>query len=240
MALMRLDKLLSSTGEFSRNEAKALIKSGTVLIGDRPARSGDEKIDPTANLITVNGKPIGYSEHHYIMMNKPSGYLSATEDSMDKTVLDLMDKKYKKLGLFPAGRLDKDTEGLLILTDDGDFCHNIITPGKKVPKVYFAEVFGQLAENHIKMFEEGIILGDGYKCRQGKLEVLPDSDGSKCLITIEEGKFHQVKRMVAACNCQVVYLKRLKIGGLALDSELAPGEYRDLTSEEKMAVLLEK
>lgn len=237
MSQMRLDKFLSSTGEYSRSEAKALIKSGVVMIGDRQARSGDEKLDPEIVSVTVEGKKIGYAEHHYIMMNKPSGYLSATEDSSDKTVLDLMGKKYQKLGLFPAGRLDKDTEGLLILTDDGEFCHNIITPGKKVPKVYFAEIIGQLAENHKIMFSEGVVLGDGYKCRPAGLEIIPDSDGKKCLITIEEGKFHQVKRMVAACNCQVVYLKRLKIGGLALDADLAPGEYRDLTETEKSIVL---
>ena len=238
MALMRLDKLLSSTGEYSRSEAKGLIRSGAVMIGDRPARSGDEKVDPDVTSVTVKGNRIGYTEHHYIMMNKPSGFLSATEDSRDKTVLELMEQKYRKLGLFPAGRLDKDTEGLLILTDDGDFCHNVITPDKKVPKVYFAEIIGQLADRHIAEFREGIVLGDGYKCRPAILEILPDSDGKKCLITIEEGKFHQVKRMVAACNCQIAYLKRLKIGSLALDTTLAPGEYRELTEEEKKLVLI--
>jgi len=237
MALMRLDKILSSTGEYSRSEAKSLIRSGLVMIGDRQARSGDEKADPEVTAVTVKGVRIGYAEHHYIMMNKPGGYLSATEDSRDKTVLELMEAKYRRLGLFPAGRLDKDTEGLLILTDDGDFCHNIITPGKKVPKIYYAEILGQLADIHVAAFEEGIVLGDGTKCRPGKLEILPDSQGKKCYITIGEGKFHQVKRMITACGCQVAYLKRVKIGGLAIDESLALGEYRELTDEEKNLVL---
>lgn len=237
MALVRLDRILSSTGEFSRSEARNLIRSGAVMIDGKTAHSGVEKFEPDSITVTVNGRHIGYAEHHYLMMNKPSGYLSATEDNNGKTVIDLLESRYKKLGLFPAGRLDKDTEGLLILTDDGEFCHNVISPDKKVGKVYYAEIVGQLADNHLTRFDEGIILEDGYKCRPAKLEIIPGSDGKKCLITIEEGKFHQIKRMVAACNCQVAYLKRLKIGGLALDADLDSGEYRELTEEEKSLVL---
>lgn len=239
MSLMRLDKILSSTGEYTRSEAKSLIKSGAVMIGERVAKSGDEKIDPEIVVVAVNGKRIGYTEHHYLMMNKPGGYLSATEDSHDKTVLDLLEHKYKNLKLFPAGRLDKDTEGLLILTDDGDFCHNVISPSKKVPKVYYAEIIGQLAESDVTKFREGIVLGDGYKCRPAELEIISDESGNKCLVTVEEGKFHQVKRMIAACNCQVAYLKRLKIGRLALDENLALGEYREITIDEKSLILIE-
>lgn len=237
MAFMRLDKILSASGEFSRSEAKKLIRFGAVLIDGKVICSGDVKADPELNVISVNGRRFGYTEHHYLMMNKPAGYLSATEDVHDRTVLELLEQKYRRLGLFPAGRLDKDTEGLLLLTDDGDFCHNVISPSKKVQKVYYAEIIGQLAEYHLHEFRDGIVLGDGYKCRPAKLEIIPDSDGKKCYITIEEGKYHQVKRMVAACNCQVAYLKRLKIGNLALDADLKSGDYRELTEEEKRAVL---
>ena len=235
--LIRLDKILSSTGEYSRSEAKTLIKRGLVTVDGRIAASGDKKADPEKSDIRVKGERIGYSEHHYIMMNKPAGVLSATEDRSGKTVLDLLEPRLKRLGLFPAGRLDKDAEGLLLLTDDGDFCHNVISPVKKVTKVYFAEIIGQLDQNAVTKFREGITLEDGYRCHPAELTVLDGENGNSCLVAVEEGKFHQVKRMLKACDCTVIYLKRLKIGGLSLDEGLNPGEYRELTAEEAMKAL---
>lgn len=237
MALLRLDKIVSSTGEYSRTDAKRLIKSGNVSVNGRTVYIADEKFDPETDRITVKGEEIGYKKHTYIMMNKPSGVLSATEDGRDRTVLDIMEPKYRRLGLFPAGRLDKDTEGLLILTDDGDFCHNVISPVKKVRKVYYAEIVGQLDHKCVEAFREGIELSDGYKCRPAELEILTDRGKNACLVTVEEGKFHQVKRMINACNCTVLYLKRLKIGGLALDESLGAGEYRELSDNEVRIVL---
>lgn len=237
MPLMRLDKILSSTGEYSRSEAKSLIKGGAVGVDGRVVNVPEEKFDPERSVIAVNGIKLSYFANHYIMMNKPAGYLSATEDQRAKTVLELMESKYKKLKLFPAGRLDKDTEGLLLLTDDGEFCHNVISPIKKVKKVYFAEIIGQLAQDAVTNFKEGITLSDGYKCRPAELKIIDNNGKNACLITVEEGKFHQVKRMIMACNAKVIYLKRLRIGGLTLDEALKPGEYRELTQEEIFSVL---
>ena len=237
MSLVRLDKYLSSTGEYSRSEAKVLLKAGRVTLDGISVTNGDIKIDSDTSQVYVDGNKIGYSAHYYIMMNKPAGVLSATEDSRDRTVLDLLSPKYRRLELFPAGRLDKDTEGLLILTDDGEFCHNVISPNKKVTKVYYAEVIGQLDPRCIDMFREGITLADGYKCRPAELEILSDSGKNACIVRVGEGKFHQVKRMISACNCQVSYLKRLKIGGLDLDPDLPAGGYRELDDSEVKAVL---
>ena len=235
--LIRLDKMISSTGEYSRSEAKALIKRGLVTVDGRAASSGDVKIDAEKSEIRIKGEPFVYAEHHYIMMNKPAGVLSATEDRGDKTVLDLLEPRYRRLGLFPAGRLDKDTEGLLLLTDDGDFCHNVISPAKKVTKVYFAEIIGQLDQSAVTGFREGVTLDDGYRCRPADLVILEGKDRPSCLVSVEEGKFHQVKRMLKAFDCQVIYLKRLKIGGLSLDEGLKPGEYRELTADEAKSAL---
>ena len=224
---IRLDKLLSDTGFFSRSEAAALIKCGRVGVDGQIVRSGAEKYDTGTARITIDGKPLEYRKFRYIMMNKPSGYVSSTHDSHEKTVLELLDEKYCNLGLFPAGRLDKDAEGLLILTNDGNFAHSITSPRKKVNKQYFVKIDGSISDMDIAAFASGIILGDGTKCLPADLQTVPGGVS----VTLREGKYHQIKRMLAATGKRVIYLKRVSIGGLRLDESLRPGGYRELTDE---------
>lgn len=230
MAEVRLDKLISDTGSASRREAKELVKAGRVRIDMRIASSADQKLDPDLSTVYIDGVPLDYKKNRYIMMNKPNGVLSATEDAGQQTVVDLLPESLKRQELFPVGRLDKDTTGLLLLTNDGGFSHSIITPKKHVAKVYRAAVTGILDESDIKAFEEGIILADGTECMSAKLEIERPSVG---LATVYEGKYHQVKRMFAARGKHVTALHRLSIGGLSLDPELKPGQFRELTEEEK-------
>ena len=209
MAQQRLDKIIASTGRYSRREVKTLVREGRVLVDGRIAASAEDKCDPLAARISVNGEELFYREHTYVMLHKPAGVLSATEDGRGETVLDLLAPEYRKIGLFPVGRLDKDTEGLLLLTDDG-----------------------ALDDADCKAFEQGITLGDGLECLPAKLEILKSDAQSEALITIREGKFHQIKRMLASRGKPVVYLKRLSMGSLTLDEGLSKGEYRLLTAEE--------
>lgn len=226
----RLDKLLASTGRWSRREAKLLVKGGRVLVDGVPALRAEDKADPEKSTILVDGGDIGCARHTYIMLHKPAGVLSATEDPRQETVLDLLPPELKKRGLFPVGRLDRDTEGLLLLTDDGDLAHRLLSPKKHVDKVYYARLDRPLGEADKTAFAQGIALPDGYVCLPAELELL--GDGSEVLITLREGKFHQIKRMTAACGSQVLYLKRLRMGPLALDEGLAPGQWRYLLREE--------
>ena len=228
MPTLRLDKIIADSGLYTRSEATALIKRGRVAVGDEPACSGAQKCDPQTIQITVDGKPLEYRRFRYVMLNKPRGYVSSTGDKRDKTVMELLDEKYSKLGLFPAGRLDKDAEGLLLLTNDGEFAHMITSPSKKVDKRYFIEIEGTVNERDIEILARGIELGDGTKCMPAVLE--PAAGGA--FITLREGKFHQVKRMFEALGNKVLYLKRVKMGGLELDPVLKPGETRELTKEE--------
>lgn len=232
MALERLDKIIASTGRWSRREVKNLIRQGRVLVDGMPPRSAEEKADPEAAEIVVNGEAITYRRYTWIMLNKPAGYLSATEDGRGKTVLDLLPPELQKQKLFPVGRLDKDTEGLLLLTDDGALAHDLLAPKKHVDKVYFVRTDGALDDADCKAFEQGITLGDGLECLPAKLEILKSNAQSEALITIHEGKFHQIKRMLASRGKPVVYLKRLSMGSLTLDEGLSKGEYRLLTAEE--------
>ena len=209
MAQQRLDKIIASTGRYSRREVKTLVREGRVLVDGRIAASAEDKCDPLTARISVNGEELFYREHTYVMLHKPAGVLSATEDGRGETVLDLLAPEYRKIGLFPVGRLDKDTEGLLLLTDDG-----------------------ALDDADCKAFEQGITLGDGLECLPAKLEILKSDAQSEALITIREGKFHQIKRMLASRGKPVVYLKRLSMGSLTLDEGLSKGEYRLLTAEE--------
>jgi len=233
MALVRLDKYLSDTGLVSRREAKELIKAGRIRIDKSIAASGDIKLDPDLSIVYIDGEAVEYKKFRYIMMNKPNGVLSATEDSTQKTVIDLLPESLRKQGLFPVGRLDKDTTGLLLLTNDGVFSHSIITPKKLVPKVYRAAVTGILDETDIEAFEKGIVLGDGTECMPAKLEIERPSVG---LATVYEGKYHQVKRMFASRGKHVTALQRLSIGSLKLDSSLAAGEFREISEEEKKSI----
>lgn len=238
---MRLDKFLSHMGFGSRKEVKELLKKKVVSVNGEVVAKGDANVSPKDDEVRVFGEEIIYEKYTYLMMNKPPGVLSATEDNHQPTVIDLLDYSLAaSTELFPVGRLDKDTEGLLLLTDDGELAHFLLSPRRHVLKKYFAVVTGIMDEQDIQHFHEGIRLDDGYQCLPAKLEidaVNPSLKESHVSITIQEGKFHQVKRMVQACGKEVTYLKRLTMGPLTLDPALDPGEYRPLEEEEVQALL---
>ena len=229
---MRLDKFISSTTTLSRAEAKKIIKKG-ILINDILIKSPDYKVDEINDQVMVNGNRLVYQKYVYIMMNKPKDTVSATEDAIEKTVVDILKEADRIYKVFPVGRLDKDTEGLMLLTNDGELAHRLISPKKDVVKKYYVEVSGELKEEHLSIVEAGVMLEDGYKCKPARLEILESSeDKSRANIYITEGKFHQVKRMMKSLETTVTYLKRISIGGLILDENLKLGEYRYLTEEE--------
>ena len=229
---MRLDKFISATTTLSRAEAKKIIKKG-ILINDILIKSPDYKVDEINDQVMVNGNRLVYQKYVYIMMNKPKDTVSATEDAIEKTVVDILKEEDRIHKVFPVGRLDKDTEGLMLLTNDGELAHRLITPKKDVVKKYYVEVSGELKEEHLSIVEAGVILEDGYKCKPARLEILESSENkSRANIYITEGKFHQVKRMMKSLETTVTYLKRISIGELILDGNLELGEYRYLTNEE--------
>ena len=229
---MRLDKFISSTTTLSRAEAKKIIRKG-ILINDILIKSPDYKVDEINDQVMVNGNRLVYQKYVYIMMNKPKDTVSATEDAIEKTVVDILKEEDRIYKVFPVGRLDKDTEGLMLLTNDGELAHRLISPKKDVVKKYYVEVSGELKEEHLSIVEAGVMLEDGYKCKPARLEILESSeDKSRANIYITEGKFHQVKRMMKSLETTVTYLKRISIGGLILDENLKLGEYRYLTEEE--------
>ena len=233
MELQRLDKIIASGGRWSRREVKLLVRQGRVLVDGVPARSAEDKADPETAEIVVDGEPLAWRRHTWLMMNKPAGVLSATEDGRGKTVLDLLPEELRRRELFPVGRLDKDTEGLLLLTNEGGLAHDLLSPKKHVDKVYYARTAGELEEADCRAFAAGMVLGDGLECLPAGLEILSaGAGGSEALVTLREGKFHQVKRMLAARGKPVLYLKRMKMGNLTLDPALEPGGYRFLTEEE--------
>ena len=229
----RLDKLLAGTGKWSRREVKALVRQGLVRVDGRLAASAEDKLDPAAAIITVAGETISLCRFTYVMLHKPAGVLTATEDRKQPTVLDLLPPELRRIGLAPVGRLDKDTEGLLLLTNDGELAHRLLSPKYHVEKRYFARVDGELSAADAEAFARGMTLGDGLECLPAGLEVLPDR---VCIVTLREGKFHQVKRMLAARGAPVLYLKRLSMGPLTLDDSLAAGAYRLLRTEEILAL----
>ena len=229
---MRLDKFISTTTTLSRAEAKKIIKKG-ILINDILIKSSDYKVDENKDIVIVNGSRLVYQKYVYIMMNKPQNIISATEDMSDKTVVDVLKDKDRIHKVFPVGRLDKDTEGLMLLTNDGELAHKLISPKKDVEKKYYVEVTGELKEEYLELVKDGLVLDDGYKCKSARLEILESSKDKSCAnIYITEGKFHQVKRMMKALETTVTYLKRLSIGSLILDESLKLGEYRYLTDKE--------
>ena len=229
----RLDKIISNLGYGSRKEIKALVKKGLVKVDGEIVKDNGLLIDPEKSVININGEDLFYREYIYLMMNKPAGVISATYDKRDETVIDLLYMEDQVFEPFPVGRLDKDTVGLLLLTNDGDLNHKLISPKYHVDKVYYAEINAPITEKDIKAFENGVTLDDGYKCKEGKLEIISSSDeGSEVMVTIQEGKYHQVKRMFEALGKTVVYLKRTEFGGLPLDQDLEEGEYRELTEDE--------
>ena len=226
----RLDKVLASTGRWSRREAKELIREGRVLVDGQPAGSGEQTVDPAGTALLVDGQAVAVSRFTYVMLHKPAGVLSATEDPRQETVLDLLPEHLRRRGLFPVGRLDKDTEGLLLLTDDGALAHRLLSPKKHVDKRYYARLDGPLGPADQAAFREGIVFADGTRCMSAELELL--EDGREVLVTLHEGKFHQIKRMTLSRGVAVCYLKRLSMGPLHLDPGLPKGGWRLLTDEE--------
>ncbi|AQM60693.1 pseudouridine synthase [Clostridium baratii] len=231
--MQRLDKIISNLGYGSRKEIKAIARKGLIEVDGVIVKDSSMNVDPEKSVIKINGEEIFYREYIYLMMNKPDGVISATHDNRDETVIDLLEIDHQAFDPFPIGRLDKDTVGLLLLTNDGELNHRLISPKWKVDKVYYAKIDKKVTEKDIEAFKKGITLDDGYVCKEAKLEILNASDeGSEINLTIQEGKFHQVKRMFEAVDKKVVYLKRIEFGGLSLDEELEEGEYRELTEEE--------
>ncbi len=230
--ILRMDKFLCESLGISRKEAKELLKKKKVTINGMLCTKPESKVSIQIDHVCMDGSPLCFEEFHYLMLSKPAGVISATKDSKDRTVLDLINEPFKDK-LFPVGRLDKDTEGLLLLTDDGELAHNLLSPRKHVEKVYMAKVLGTVGKEAIMAFQKGVPIGNGEIAKPAKLEILKaGEEESEILITITEGKFHQVKRMVHAIGSEVLYLKRLSMGNLVLDEALSKGSYRTLTKDE--------
>lgn len=233
---MRLDKLLSHTGFGSRREVKPLLKSGSVVVNGVIQKDSKLQVNPEKDQITVHGNPVVYQEFVYFMLHKPQNVVSATEDNLSETVIDLLAQEDTLTNPFPVGRLDKDTEGLLIITNDGTLAHNLLSPKKHIDKTYYAKIEGDVTAADVEAFRTGITLDDGYTCKPAHLEIMTPNE---IKVTIQEGKFHQVKRMFAATGKTVTYLKRISMGKLMLDESLGLGEYRPLT-EYELALLQNK
>ena len=229
--MIRLDKFLADMGVGTRSEVKKYIRQGKVKVDGVVERSPEAKIDEKKQQVSCFDKTVGYETFEYYMLHKPAGVISATTDAKDKTVIDLIESKKRK-DLFPVGRLDKDTEGLLLITNDGELAHRLLSPKKHIDKVYFAKVKGVVTEEDQRIFAEGVSLGKGEMAKPSRLEILVSDEISEIRLTIQEGKFHQVKRMFLSVGKEVIYLKRLSMGTLQLDENLALGEYRPLTEEE--------
>jgi len=231
--LERLDKIISNLGYGSRKDIKSFAKKGLIEVDGVIVKDNGMAVDPEKSSIKINGEEIVYRKYIYLMMNKPDGVISATRDNRDETVIDLLGVDHQTFEPFPIGRLDKDTVGLLLLTNDGELNHRLIAPKWHVDKVYYAKINKNVDEKDVIAFQNGITLDDGYKCLEAKLEILSSSDElSEIRLTIQEGKFHQVKRMFEAVDKEVIYLKREEFGGLLLDPTLEEGEYRELSDEE--------
>lgn len=229
---MRLDKLLANMGYGTRKEVKQMLKQKAVTVDGEYVKDAAMHVNPDEQDVSVYGERVVYTEFVYYMMNKPPGVISATEDARDETVVDLLDPMHQHFKPFPVGRLDKDTEGLLLLTNDGNLSYNLLSPKKHVPKVYYAMIDGVVTQSDIDAFAHGVTLEDGYETKPGHLVILKSDEQSEIELTIQEGKFHQVKRMFEAVGKKVTYLKRLSMGSLKLDESLELGEYRELTVEE--------
>lgn len=229
---MRIDKLLANIGYGSRKEVKKILKDGSVTVNGQTVKDAKVHVDPEKDTVLVLGEEVHYKEFIYLMMNKPPGVISATEDNRDETVVDLLDLDDAVYDPFPVGRLDKDTEGFLLLTNDGQLAHQLLSPKKNVPKTYFAVINTEVTEADVEEFKKGITLDDGYHTKPGELKILKAGLHSDIELTISEGKFHQVKRMFEGVGKKVIYLKRISMGPLELDESLKLGEYRELTTEE--------
>jgi 16S rRNA pseudouridine516 synthase len=228
----RLDKILANFGYGSRKEIKQIVKDGIVKVDDVIAKDSGMHLDPAKSIIEINGEILKYREFIYLMLNKPDGVVSATFDNKFRTVVDILPDEYGCFELFPVGRLDIDTEGLLLMTNDGQLTHELLSPKKHVPKKYYAFVEGNVTNSDALKFKEGVTLDDGYKTLPADLSILKEGERSEIELVIYEGKFHQVKRMFEAVGKKVKYLKRIEMGKLKLDESLKTGECRELTEEE--------
>ncbi|MGN0252602.1 MAG: pseudouridine synthase [Oliverpabstia sp.] len=229
--LLRLDKFLADVGIGTRTQVKQMIRKGQIQVNGTVIKKPEYKIDAQKDRVAASGEELSYQKYRYFMLHKPAGCVCATEDRKEKTVLSLVPEEYRK-DLFPVGRLDKDTEGLLLLTNDGDLAHRLLAPKKHVDKVYYAKIEGQVTEQDVEAFREGIDIGDDKLTMPAVLEILHSSDISEIQVTIQEGRFHQIKRMFEAVGKKVLYLKRLTMGPLHLDPLLGSGEIRPLTEDE--------
>lgn len=230
--MMRLDKFLADMGYGTRSEIKNVIRKGNVSVNGKVVIKSDFKVNENVDSVVLDKKEILYNKFEYFMLNKPGGYVSATTDKYEKTVIELLREENKRKDLFPIGRLDKDTEGLLIISNDGELAHKILSPKKHVPKTYYVKVSGELNDGHIALFRDGLDIGEKKFLARGELVILNKNDVSEAELTIYEGKFHQVKRMFEAVGMKVVFLKRIKMGKIELDENLLPGDYRRLTQKE--------
>lgn len=237
---MRIDKLLGNMGFGSRKDVKLLIRKGHVTVNDQVIRNSGTIVDPELDIIFAKNTRVHYQRFIYIMMNKPQGVISATADQYDRTVIDLLSDDLQHFNPFPVGRLDKDTEGLLLLTNDGELAHQLTSPKKDVPKVYYAQINGKVTSEDVEKARQGITLADGYLTNPASIHILKSDSLSEVEITITEGKYHQVKRMFAALGKKVTYLKRIQMGELKLDERLPLGSFRALTKEELHRCLLLK
>ena len=224
MEKVRLDKILSKSGLGSRNDVKKLIKQGRVTAGGKPVKSASDKYDPA--VVEFDGQAVNYREFVYIIMNKPAGVISATEDNLHTTVIDLLGEEYASFDMFPVGRLDIDTEGLLLITNDGKLAHELLSPAKHIPKTYYARLDKKLSEENIKALESGVDIG-GYITKPAEVEICTDG----AFITIYEGKFHQVKKMFSAVGATVLYLKRISMGTLTIPEGMEIGQYAEVSRD---------
>lgn len=230
--LQRLDKLIASQGQYSRKQAQELIKSGSVNVNGAVVRDRGAKADDEKDTVCINGTEIRFERFVYLMLNKPKGVVSATNDKNEKTVIDLVPDEFKRRNLFPAGRLDITTTGFVLITDDGDYAHRILSPKNHIEKTYEARLAEAVTDEQLSTVAEGIVLKDGTKCLPAKLRVIEDGDNPLVEIKICEGKYHQIKRMFAAAGNGVIELKRTKMGGVRLDKNLPEGECRVLSPDE--------
>lgn len=235
----RLDKWLCTQSAYTRREAGQLIRSGRVTVDGTVCRRPEQKVNEETAVIAVDGKPIGYQKYIYRMLNKPAGILCVSRDPKAPTVVDLVPEEERRRGLFPAGRLDKDTHGMVLLTDDGAFAHEILSPRHHIPKTYRAVLDKPLDDTAAAAFAAGPTLADGTKCLPAEVRIIEPGENPLVEVVIFEGKFHQIKRMFSAVGCTVIWLKRIAMGGLSLDESLAEGESRLLTVEEKSCILYE-
>lgn len=233
----RIDKLIASQGALSRSDVRRLVKSGAVVLNGSPVQDAGQKADPEADQITVSGRPLFISKYLYLMLDKPAGIVSASRDSEQKTVIDLVPPALRRDGLFPAGRLDKDTTGFVLITNDGEFAHRILSPKKHIAKTYLARLACPADDRLAEAFHAGVLLADGTRCMKAGLRIIEGGETPLAEVVLYEGRYHQIKRMFAAVGNEVTALRRVKMGNLPLDETLGPGGCREITAEELQKII---